>query len=62
MVFLAFENHNVLPTQLNLLAISNPSIEALKKLIPHFRKLTGIEVNIETCAFSDIPTELEKIK
>ncbi|MCT8630671.1 extracellular solute-binding protein [Glaesserella parasuis] len=60
--FLAFENHNVLPTQLNLLAISNPSIEALKKLIPHFRKLTGVEVNIETCAFSDIPTELEKNK
>lgn len=48
--------------QINLLATPTPSIEALRKLVPHFKQLSGVDVNIETCSFSEIPAELEKNK
>lgn len=39
---------------LNILAISSPSTAALKKMVSHFTRQTGIQVNIETVSFSDI--------
>ncbi|WP_077540546.1 extracellular solute-binding protein [Rodentibacter genomosp. 1] len=45
---------------IKILAVNTPSIDALKKLIPHFTKLTNIQVHIDTCTFADMPNELGK--
>ncbi|TNH13316.1 extracellular solute-binding protein [Testudinibacter sp. TR-2022] len=46
---------------LNILTIDSPSIQALKKIIPHFHKVSGIKVNIEIVSFNEISLILNDI-
>ncbi|HDL3921598.1 TPA: extracellular solute-binding protein, partial [Mannheimia haemolytica] len=53
-------SNNTLPHQeINLLAVQTPSTESLRKLLPYFEMLTGIQVNIDTYSFEQIPAVLE---
>ncbi|WP_176669828.1 extracellular solute-binding protein [Mannheimia granulomatis] len=47
-------------TEINLLAVQTPSIEAIRKLVPYFQMLTGINVNIDTFSFDEIPDILKE--
>jgi hypothetical protein len=39
---------------LNILTIPSPSTEALQKILPHFQRVTGIEVRLAIYSFEDI--------
>nr|WP_314741678.1 extracellular solute-binding protein [uncultured Haemophilus sp.] len=43
-----------LNSTLRMLAIQSPSVDALKKLLPHFERQTGIQVQIDTVPFAQI--------
>ena len=47
---------------MRILAISSPSIEALKKILPHFKRQTGIQVQIDTVPFVSISEVLTNPK
>lgn len=49
-----FAEPKMLHSTLRILAISSPSIDALKKILPHFTRQTGIQVQIDTVPFADI--------
>lgn len=53
-----FTQSKVLNSTLRILAISSPSTEALKKILPHFMRQTGIQVHIDTVPFSEISAVL----
>lgn len=48
--------------EIYLIAISNPAVDALINLLPHFEKETGIKVNIDLYSFDEITKILEDNK
>ena len=42
------------PKKLNMLTVYSPSSEALQKLLPNFKKATGIEVKLNVLSFEDL--------
>lgn len=57
-----FKKSDILHSSLRILAISSPSIEALKKILPHFKRQTGIQVQIDTVPFVSISEVLTNPK
>lgn len=43
-----------LPKKINMLTVFSPSSEALQKLLPNFKKATGIEVKLNVLSFGDL--------
>ncbi|MFC2351445.1 MAG: hypothetical protein ACFNJQ_03195, partial [Scardovia wiggsiae] len=55
-----FTKSDILHSSLRILAISSPSIEALKKILPHFKRQTGIQVQIDTVSSAEVLGFLRK--
>lgn len=47
---------------LNMLTLPSPSTEAIRKLLPHFKRQTGINVNLTVCPFDEIYSILDNIE